>query len=138
MGAIKEIILEGLNGLSFGSVKLYLFQLLLCGLLAVIAGFLYKRRFKQKISFPLVSIGLSLGILVPFIKYSTPMAIIALGILLLLSKGSDVKKSELPYLFLTLLTILAISAGFFVFATIGFTIGAIYLILSRPAIEESE
>ena len=66
------------------------------------------------------------------------MAIIALGILLLLSKGSDVKKSELPYLFLTLLTILAISAGFFVFATIGFTIGAIYLILSRPAIEESE
>ena len=137
MGVIKEIILEGLNGLSFGTIKLYLFQLLLCGFLGICSGFLYKRKYKEKVVFPQVSLALSLGIVVPFIKYSTPLAILSLGVLILLSKGLKVRKSELPYLFLTFLTVLAVSAGFFVFASIGYIIGAIYLILS-PAVEDSE
>ena len=130
--------MEGLNGLSIASIKLYLFQLLLCGVLAIITNFLFKRKYKRKISFPSVTAALSLGILVPFAKYSTPMAILTLGVLLLLSKGNSIKKPELPYLLLTLLTVIAVSAGFYVFATVGFTIGAVFLILSDSFVEESE
>lgn len=138
MGFFKEIFMEGLNGLSLASIKLYLFQLLLCGFLAIVTNFLFRKKYNRKISFPSVSVALSLGILVPFVKYSTPLAILTLGVLLLLSKGNAVKKPELPYLILTLLTVIAVSAGFYVFATVGFTIGAVFLILSDSFVEESE
>jgi len=138
MDFIKEILLKGLHGLPATSIKMYLIQLLLCGLLAVIVSFLYKKKAKRKISFPVVSVSLSLGIIVPFVQYSTPLAIISLGLMMLLVSKHSLKESERPFLFLLLFTVLGLAAGYLVFALIGFCIGLIYLLLAATPIEDSK
>lgn len=138
MEFLSQFVSEGLNGQSVDTIRLYLTQLLLCGVVAIVINVLYKWKYKSRMTFPSVIIGLSLGIIVPFAKYSTPLALLALGVILFLGSGYQVKKQERPYLFVALFTILGVAAGFYVFALIGFTVGAVFLMLSNPKIEEAD
>ena len=136
MNFFQEFIQEGLNGLKASSIKVYILQILMCAILAIVASITYKFKTKKKLTFPLVLICMSFGIIVPFARYSTPLAILCVGTLLVIAKMIEVKKFEVPIVALTTFSVLGISAGYYVFAAIGFALTIVYYLLRKPVSEE--
>ncbi len=136
MEFFQEFIQEGLNGLSASSIKVYLIQLFLCGFVGLVSAWIYAKKFKSKLDFPLTGVSLAFGIIVPFVKYSTPLALVTVAICLLFTRSLTFKRSSLPYVLVPLLAVVGIAAGFYVFTLIGWFVATVYLLLSKVLNED--
>lgn len=131
METLKSILAEGTSMLNSHSIPVFLFQLFLLIVLVIAVKFLYKKKHGDGMTFPLMSFAMSLGIMMPFVKYSNAIAIVFLGVCVLLSKSIELEKKEIPFIVVGLVTALAVASGFWVLGLIGWTVAVMVLLLSK-------
>jgi len=131
MNMFKSILQEGTSMLNEHSIPVFLFQLFVLLVLVVLVKIIFKKKHGESIGFPLLSIAMSLGILMPFVKYSNAIGLVFIGVCLLLFKSIETKKSEVPFIVVALSTAIAVASGFWVLGLIGWTIAMIVLLLVK-------
>ncbi len=109
MEAIKNLIVDCLNGFSFDQIPLFFFQLLIAGLLAHVFQLLLNKKMGEKIIENGALIAVGIAILTAVVKYNEPFAILGAAVILILLKGES--KSKLETLALVMVLILGVSCG---------------------------
>ncbi|MFT7611142.1 MAG: hypothetical protein ACI9J3_000084 [Parvicellaceae bacterium] len=131
MNMFKSILQEGTSMLNEHSIPVFLFQLFALLVLVVLVKMIFKKKQGESMSFPLLSLAMSLGILMPFIKYSNAIGLVFIGVCILLFKSIETKKSEVPFVVLALSTSIAVGSGFWILGLIGWTIAMIVILLVK-------
>ncbi|MCH2234760.1 MAG: hypothetical protein MK078_10975 [Crocinitomicaceae bacterium] len=106
MDTIKNLIIDGLNGMSINSIPFFLFQLLVAGFLGWIFQLILRKK-SGTTNFnngALISTGICL--IVAMVKYMLPFSVLGAAAILLL-----LKKDKKPSLFTFLLAVLAVGCG---------------------------
>ena len=106
MDTIKNILIDGLNGMSLSNIPFFLFQLLVAGFLGWAFQILLKKKtgnenFKNG---AVISTGICL--VVALVKYMLPFSVLGAAAILIL-----LKKDKNPSLFTFLLAVLAVGCG---------------------------
>lgn len=89
MELIKNMLIDSLNGFSAKDIPLFLFQILVAGLLAHLFQIIINKKWKSGVICNSALIATTIAILASIVKYSLPFAILALAILLWLKPKQD-------------------------------------------------
>ena len=109
MGSIKQLLMDSFNGFSPADVPLFLFQLIVAGLMGFLIQWCFNRKLvaDQKLAQGIL-IAIMVSVLVAISKIYLPFAIIAAALVLLL--GNSIKKDSLTAN-LGVITLLITGAG---------------------------
>ena len=89
MDLIKKIIFDSLNGMSLDNLPLFIFQILMAGLMAHIFQIFINKKTKSNIINNGGLLAVSICVLASIVKYSLPFSILGLGVLLLLKSNKE-------------------------------------------------
>lgn len=96
METLKNILIDSLNGFSANDIPLFIFQILVAGLLAHIFQIVVNKKLKTSIITNSALIATTIAILSAIVKYSLPFSILALAIILWLKpKQNDTYMSKI-------------------------------------------
>lgn len=122
MELIKEILIDSLNGFSPKFIPFFLFQLLVAGFLGHILQKIVNRKFGADIIQYGGLIALSVALLVSFVKYSLPFAVIAAAVLFFLTRSKEFSFHQVLGLFLVGLIGVGCGVGSIVQTGMGFVV----------------
>ncbi len=88
MGTIKNILIDSLNGFSAKDIPLFIFQILVAGLLAHLFQIIINKKWKTGVICNSALIATTLAILSAIVKYSLPFAVLALAVIVWLKPKS--------------------------------------------------
>ena len=89
MEIIKNILIDSLNGFSAKDIPLFLFQILMAGLLAHLFQIVINKKWKTGVICNSALIATTLAVLAAIVKYSLPFAVLGLAIVLWLKPKQD-------------------------------------------------
>ena len=96
MGTIKNILIDSLNGFSAKDIPLFIFQILVAGLLAHLFQIIINKKWKTGVICNSALIATTLAILSAIVKYSLPFSVLALAVILWLKpKSTDSTTSKI-------------------------------------------
>jgi len=131
MEFLKQLAADSLNGFSISFIPLFLFQLLIAGIL----GHLLQKIFNRKFGTEVIQYGgllaLSIGLLTSLVKYSLPFSVMAAALLLFLTRSKEFTFIQLIGLFLIGLIGVGCGIGSVVQTGLGFIV-LILVILFTP------
>ena len=125
MEFLKSLLTDSLNGFSPKYIPLFLFQLLIAGLLGYVLQKLINRKFDEKIIKNGTLITLGIALIVAITKNSLPFAVLAAAAILLIGIKSQKEGNSAIALFL----LAAIGVGCGVGSVVQTVIGAVVLVL---------
>lgn len=134
---LKNIFIDSLNGFAVKDIPLFLFQMLVAGLLGLIIQKMVNRKFDQKIISNGSLIALAVALIVAITKNSLPFAVLAAAVIILLGMRKTASNSSVIGLFL----IVAVGVGCGVGSVIQTVIGAALIcavLLFLPLKDEAE
>lgn len=112
MGSIKQIIIDSFNGFSPADIPLFIFQLLMAGLLGFAVQFIFNKKLETSERLQnSITIAIMVALTVALSKVYLPFAIVAAVIILLLGKALK-KESLLANMGIIVLLIAAAGCGF--------------------------
>ena len=135
--AIRHVLLENMPGYSYGPAAMFIYNLLICALLAFLLGVVYKR-YGVSLSnrnhfgriFPLLACATM--IVITFVKSSLALSLGLVGALSIIRFRSAIKEpEELAYLFVCIAIGIGSGAGFSTLTIIAFIILCAIIILLR-------
>jgi hypothetical protein len=137
MDLIKNILIDSLNGFSARDIPLYIFQIIIAGLLAHITQILINKKFQTAVICNSALIAAGITVIASIVKYSLPFAVLGLGLMLLLKSN---KKEETVISKIALFIIALIGLGCGVGSVVQTIIGAVFimLIILFTPVEKSE
>jgi hypothetical protein len=109
MEAIKNLLVDCLNGFSLDQIPLFFFQLLVAGLLAHVFQLLLNKKMDEKLVENAALIAVGMAVLAAVVKYNEPFAILGAAVILILLKGET--KSKLETLALVMVLIFGVTCG---------------------------
>ena len=119
MNSIKQIFIDSFNGLPLEQIPLFLFQLLMAGLMGHLLQKIANRKFGNDTIQHGGLIATGVALLTSIVKYSLPFAVIAAALILLLGKTRDQLFHQTLGLFLVALVGLGCGVGSVVQTCIG-------------------
>ena len=137
MDLIKNILIDSLNGFSARDIPLYIFQIIIAGLLAHITQILINKKFQTAVICNSALIAVGVTVIASIVKYSLPFSVLGLGLMLLLKSN---KKEETVISKIALFIIALIGLGCGVGSVVQTIIGSVFimLIILFTPVEKSE
>lgn len=137
MEFLKQIMIDSFNGFSLRLIPLFLFQLLVAGLIGHLTQKILNRKFQsQELSKgAIIAVGVSL--LVSLVKYSLPFSVVGAALLLFLhGKFKEQSNGQTFALFLFALAGLGCGVGSVVQTALGFMVVFIVIFLTPVKIND--
>lgn len=125
MNTLKDFIVDNLNGFAFSHIPLFIFQLLMAGILAFCFQFLYNKKFKKSLIQNSVFSAVLVAFLVSLVKGTLSFSVLGAAVILLYFKSKEQSRLSL----LGHLAILTISIGCGIGSVIQTLIGFIIISL---------
>ncbi|MBI3134259.1 MAG: hypothetical protein HYZ14_06235 [Bacteroidetes bacterium] len=122
MNAIKQIIVDSFNGLSADMIPLFLFQMLVAGLLGHLLQKILNRKFGHETLSHGALISLSVALLASVVKYSVPFAVLAAALIFLLGRSKEFSFMNALSVFLVAIVGLGCGVGSVIQTIIGFVL----------------
>ncbi len=137
MEFLKNILIDSLNGFALKDIPFFLFQLLSAALLSQIFQIIWKKKYKTNETGSFAIMGTGFALLTVFAKYSVAFAVIALGVIVWMSRGQ--KKSSRNTISGLIVGIIGagIGSGNVVLTVLGFIVLMI-IFLFLPSIPDHE
>lgn len=88
METLKQILIDSFNGLSADQIPLFLFQLLVAGLLGHLLQKILNRKFEDGLQHGAL-IAVSIALLTSVVKYSVSFSIVAAGLFFLFGRSKE-------------------------------------------------
>lgn len=124
MNLIKSILIDSLNGFSAKDIPLFIFQILVAGILAHLFQLIINKKWKQGVICNSALIAVSITIITSIVKYSLPFAVMGLAVILLFKK----QKEEAVISKIALLVVGIIGVGCGVGSVIQTIIGVVFIL----------
>jgi len=125
MDVIKNILIDSLNGFSIRDIPLFIFQILVAGILAHVTQMVINKKWQQGVICNSALIAVSITVLTSIVKYSLPFAVMGLAVILLFKPN----KEESTISKIALLGVGIIGVGCGVGSVIQTIIGVIFMLL---------
>jgi hypothetical protein len=130
METLKNILIDSLNGFSVRFIPLFLFQLLVAGLLGhLLQKIINRKSGEQSVRFGAV-IAMAVALLTAMVKYSLPFAVMAAAVILLLRPKMENSFIQLLALFLVTLVGVGCGIGSVIQTGIGFVLLAAVILFT--------
>ncbi|MGB1103367.1 MAG: hypothetical protein ACPG21_07045 [Crocinitomicaceae bacterium] len=131
MNFIQDIFVDSLNGFPVAQLPLFLFQMIVAGLLAFALQFILNKKIGSKVLQLGVLIAVAVTILSAISKYNLPFTVLAAAAILLFLKNNSGTKVEVFGQFLFVLVGIGCGVGSVVLTAIG-VVTIIFLIIFTP------
>lgn len=130
METIKQVMIDSFNGLSVDLIPLFLFQLLMAGLLGYLAEKILNRKFQQEVVSHSSLIAISVSVLASIVKYSLPGSVLAAAVILIFLKSKENTLVQVIGTFMVLVIGVGCGLGSVIQTLIGFVLlGLVILFL---------
>jgi hypothetical protein len=130
METLQNILIDSLNGFSIRFIPLFLFQLLIAGLLGHLFQKIINRKSgEQSLQFGAL-IAMSVALLTAMVKYSLPFAVMAAAVILLLRPKKEYSFIQVLGLFLVTLVGVGCGIGSVIQTGIGFVLLATVILFT--------
>jgi hypothetical protein len=125
MDLIKNILIDSLNGFSAKDIPLFIFQILIAGILAHLVQLVLNKKWKESVVCNSALIAVVLAVLTSIVKYSLPFAVMGLAAVLLFKNNKE--ESTISKIGLLIVSIIGVGCG--IGSVIQTIIGVIFILL---------
>ena len=137
MEVLKNILVDSLNGFASKDIPFFIFQLLVAGLLSHLFQLVWNRKYKQNALKSHALIGTGFALLTIFAKCSLPFSVMALGVIIWMSRGERKETKEtIPSLVIGVLGV-GVGSGNVLLTLIGLFV-LVAIIWFSPSIKADE
>ena len=137
MDFFKNILVDSLNGFALKDISFFIFQLLIAALLSHIFQIIWQKKYKIKSQNSFALVGTGLALLTIFAKYSVAFSILALAVVLWMSKGEPKNNNNLIANLIIGIIGVGVGSGNVILTGIGFIV-LMFIMLFTPSISNNE
>ena len=134
---LKQILTDSLNGFAAKDIPFFIFQLLVAAVLSQVFQIIWNKKYKTDTAKSFAVMGTGFALLTVFAKYSVAFAILALAIVLWMTRGEFKPGNNTISSLIVGIIGVGVGSGNIVLTGIGFIV-LVAILLFAPSTEDNE